>query len=326
MDSSTLPPIIPDFKDRRGGLIAFGIVTVIVGCVCALFVPMMFFGKLVSAHKTNIGLSYRGLVPAAIMYGTAAVVFVWLGLGSMRARRWARALLLILSWYWLVGGVIGVAAMMWFMPTMLAHLQTGMPAAPSVALMVTMIVMLVPLSLFFIFLPGGLILFYRSPHVKATCEARDPVPGWTDACPLPVLASSLMLAFGAVMMLTMSVCYNGVIPFFGQLLSGWTGSVVCLLMIALWCYCAWAMYRLKPLGWVVTVIGTGVMGVSAIITFAQVDLIEMYRLMGYPEEQIKLIQQSGMLGTPLMRLLMTVAWLPMLGFLLYVKKFFRRTG
>ena len=35
----------------------------------------------------------------------------------------------------------------------------------------------------YIVIPGVAVLFYRSPHVKHTCEVRDPVERWTDRCP-----------------------------------------------------------------------------------------------------------------------------------------------
>jgi len=40
----------------------------------------------------------------------------------------------------------------------------------------------------FIALPSALVLFYRSRHVKVTCELRDPVRRWIDICPLPSAA------------------------------------------------------------------------------------------------------------------------------------------
>ena len=72
----------------------------------------------------------------------------------------------------------------------------------------------------YVIIPGALVLFYRSPHVKATCEARDPVVRWTDACPLPVLAVSLMLGLGAAWMPVMIVASRSVVPCFGCYLSG----------------------------------------------------------------------------------------------------------
>jgi len=38
-----------------------------------------------------------------LFYALLAVLFVWLGIGSIMARRWARALVLVSSWFWLVG-------------------------------------------------------------------------------------------------------------------------------------------------------------------------------------------------------------------------------
>jgi len=35
----------------------------------------------------------------------------------------------------------------------------------------------------YVLLPGAFLLFYRSPSVAETCQARDPSPQWTDGCP-----------------------------------------------------------------------------------------------------------------------------------------------
>lgn len=61
----------------------------------------------------------------------------------------------------------------------------------------------------------------------------------------------------------------------------------------------------------------------AALTFARHGLLEMYQLMGYPKEQMLLMQRTGLLDGPLMPAMM-VAWpLAMTGHLLWVKKFFR---
>ena len=58
-----------------------------------------------------------------------------------------------------------------------------------------MVIALLFLGVFFVILPAVWIFFYKSRQVKATCEARDPVARWTDACPLPVLALCLWFLF-----------------------------------------------------------------------------------------------------------------------------------
>ena len=315
----------PEFKDRRGGLIGFGILLIIVGCVCALFVPLMLFGQTMAARTTGAAADYRTILPAVAMYGGLAVLFVWLGIGSIKARRWARALVLILAWMWLLTGVISVGFMIAFLPRMLAAPPPGGPPMAAGVQAVVMVVMVGFMSVCFIVVPGLLVLFYRNPHVQATCEAHDPVTRWTDACPLPVLGLSLVLGCGAVSMLPMLVAYHNVAPCFGRFVTGVPGAGIILGMIALWSYCAWATYRLKPVGWWAIVIGFSLMMVSALLTFARVDLMEMYRLAGYPEQQIKQIQQLNFFTGRNMALCMAFGALPCFGYLVWVKKYFRQT-
>lgn len=316
----------PEFKDRRGGLIGFGVVLLVVGCICALFVPLMLLGQAMASQTTGVPTDYRMIIPGVVMYGGLAVAFSWLGIGSIMARRWARALVLILAWLWFVTGVISIGFMAAFLPRILSTQPTGGQQLPHAALVVTMVFMLGFMSVAFLVLPGLLVLFYRSPHVKATCEARDPVRRWTDACPLPVLGLSLVLGIGVVSMLPMLFAYHSVAPCFGRLVTGAPGAGIILGIIGLWSYCAWATYRLKPAGWWAAMIGFGVMMVSALLTFPQVDLIEMYRLMGYPEQQIQQIQQYNFFTGPTMTVFMTLGALPCFGYLVYVKKYFPKTA
>jgi hypothetical protein len=319
------PPVPPtaDFKDRHSGLIGVGILVIIIGCLCALFVPLMILGQTMAARTTGTPSNLRMMLPAMMTYAVMSVVFIWLGIGSTMARRWARALLLILSWAWLVLGIFMVLAMAVFLPMSFAHTPSGGQPA---AMAVMMIFMHGFLTVIFVILPGLLVLFYRSPHVKATCDARDPVTRWTDACPLPVLAVSLFLAYGAVSMALMLLCYHGVMPFFGCLLSGLPGGTLMLAIIALWVYCAWAIYHLKSAGWWTVLITIAALLVSAVLTFSRVDLMDMYRLMGYPDQQIEQIQRFNFLTNRSMLVLMSVGSLPSLGYLLYIKRYFRRTA
>lgn len=107
---------------------------------------------------------------------------------------------------------------------------------PPGAMVVVMVIQIVFLSAFFILLPGGLVLFYRSRHVRETCETRDPVRRWTDGCPLPVLAVTCLLWWGALMMFVMPLTGLGMLPFFGMLLTGLPGA---LAMIGMACVLFW---------------------------------------------------------------------------------------
>jgi len=198
---------------------------------------------------------------------------------------------------------------------------TTQPALAPVALSMVMFVVFLFFGVFFVVLPAVWRWFYSSRDVKATCEARDPVSRWTDACPLPVLGLCLWLLFSVPMMLVMPLAGHGVMPFFGMFLTGLPGTLFCLAIAALWSYAAWLLYKLDVRGWWLVLIALCVGMASALVTFAQHDMLEMYRLMGYPEAQMEPMQKTGLLIGNRMCWLMSLSVLPLLGYLFFVKKF-----
>jgi len=46
------------------------------------------------------------MISSAAVYVFAAAILVTLGSGSVRAKRWARALTLVISWYWMIMGFL----------------------------------------------------------------------------------------------------------------------------------------------------------------------------------------------------------------------------
>lgn len=311
------------------GLSAFGILTIMLGCVAGLFVLLTSFQAAYGGAR-NTGLRFSDMLPVISAYGTIAVTLVWLGIGSIMARRWARALLLIFSWVWLIMGVAMICFMAFLMPRMLANMPAGgtdgQPGLPSGMKEVVMAVMFLFIGVFFVIVPAVWIFFYRSRHVKATCETRDPVTRWTDACPLPVLGLCVMAMISEPMMLLMPFSGHVVMPFFGMFLTGIPGSIFWLAFAGIWFYAAWSLYKLEQRGWWLILIVLCVSMASALVTFARHDMAEMYSLMDYPEAQMEQIQNSGMLIGNHMAWLMSLSMLPFLGYLLYIKKFLRRSG
>ena len=318
----------PSYRDRSTGLTIFGIFTLLLGGLCALFVPLMLAGQMAAARANPPQAALATILPAIILYGGLAAALVWLGIGSIQARRWARALLLIFSWSWLITGFIVLVSMALVMPQVMTQPSTpngtsGNPATPAVPMGAIMSVMFLVLGVFFILLPLIWIYFYKSPHVKATCTARDPVTRWTDACPLPVLGLCVWLLFGVPMLLLMPIVGHGVMPFFGMFLTGLAGSLLCLVVAALWAYASWLLYKLDVRGWWLILIAFLIFMVSTLLTYAQHDIIEMYRLMGYPEAQIEQIQKTGLLTGHRMNWFTLFFMVPFLVYILFIKKYFR---
>jgi hypothetical protein len=318
------PPLAQDFKDRLTGLKVFGVLEILCGALAAMMIPLMLLGQLMASRFTQDVMPLRQMINGVFVYGVIAVTLVWVGIGSFQARRWSRALSLIISWSWLITGVLTLGFMIWFLPSILKVPQQQGPAMPEVAQMIVKLVMLVVIGVMFVVVPTIFVCFYQSRHVKATCEVHDPVPRWTDSCPLPLLALCLWLGFGALTLLLMPVSSNGVLPVFGQLVSGPVGWVACLALAVLLGYAGWAMYRLQTAGWWITVATVCLGSVSGFITLSRIDLMEMYRLMGYGERQTEMMKQYTFIRGHAMAYLSLGGAVVMLAYLLFVRRYFRR--
>jgi hypothetical protein len=320
-----VPTAIP-YKDRSAGLIVFGILTILMGCAVGLMVPLMIFGQVASGRTTGAPANIGLVLPVVVFYGSLAVALIWLGIGSVTARRWARALLLIFSWTWLIMGILMTAVMGFLLPKIMesaaAAAQNTNHAMPQSAIGIAVVAMLLVMGFLFVLLPALWTFFYQSRHVKATCEARDPVTRWTDACPLPVLGLCLWVLFALPMLLLMPLSGHVVLPFFGAFLTGLPGSLVCLVLAAIWGYAAWLLYRLDVCGWWLILVALLVYLASSLLTFAHHDVTEMYQLMGYPPAQIDQMQKMGIWSGNRLICLMCVSMVPFLAYLFFVKKYF----
>jgi hypothetical protein len=317
------PPL--PFKDRKAWLIVFGILTVGLGILCGLFVLLMLAAMTTSGREANAAATV-GVLPGIAIYGGLAMGLIWLGIGSMLCCRWARALILIFSWVWLLIGVMVVIFSALVLPrtiaASMAQTQDRAPIPENAAAIATGIALFI-LNFLFIVLPTIWVLFYGSKHVKATCEARDPVIRWTDRCPLPVLAGSLMFAFCAATMLIMPFTFRSVLPFFGTFLVGLPATVCYLILAGLWAYAAWSIYKLRWSGWWAAFLSLAVLFASNVATYSLRDVSEMYVLMGFSEQQIVEMQPYILKGG-MAAWIMVLAGLPWLAYLVFILRYFRR--
>ncbi len=325
MNGTLLTPAAPagtDFKDRRTGLIVFGILEMVLGGLAALMIPLMLLGQLLTAATTHEPQPLRLIIPGVIFYALVAVALIWFGIGSCKARRWARALSLTLAWSWLAIGVVTMAAMAFLLPDIFNAAQPQGRALPESARLAVLLVTMLFTGALFVAVPAVLVVFYASRHVRATCEARDPVARWTDACPLPVLGLGLWVGLGAVALLAMPLSTRGVLPVFGVLLTGLGGALCCVVLAAVWGYGAWAIYRRRTVGWWIVFVSVCAWAASGAVTLARIDLLEMYRAMGYPEHQIRMMEQFSFVHGPAMAYLAVGGAVPFVGFLLFVRRYF----
>lgn len=317
-----------DFRDRKTGLVIFGIIHIIIGVLCALSVLSTIVGvialKALGEHAVP-AMSVGQIMLVVILYLLLAVWFVWMGIGSILARKWARALILITSWLWLISGVLGLIFIFLFMPDIFAPMAMGEDMPKEMAVVVQSILMGF-MAFILIIIPGAFVFFYGSRHVKATCERRDPQVRWTDKVPLPVITLSSLLGCTAILMPLLGF-YRWTIHFFGIVLSGIPGAVVVLIYALLFAYAAWGTYKLQIKAWWCGFLLTIALAISTGITFSRGGLLEFYEQMNIPKESLDMMKGFGMFQNPTMDLLVCgIGFIGFLGFVLYAKRYFKASA
>ncbi len=314
----TLPPD-PGYSDRKTGLVVFGIAEMLLGFFCALAVPMLLIGQIFARRGPEMPHP-PPVLPVLTMYALMAVAFIWLGIGSILARRWARAILLCLSAVALCGGAIGSVALSFVMPRILDTIaqNSPQPIQPG-AMVVVKVVAMGVIFFMYIVIPGALFLFYRSPHVKRTCELRDPVERWTDRCPLPVLAMCLLMGLGSVAVLGLLGGSRG-FPFFGTVVTGGSRLLLMLLFAALFLYLARGFYLLRIPAWWLALALLVVGLASNLVTFWGTNMGDTYLKMGIDPRAAALAGQFS--STPAFKWLTLIWTVPWLLWVLYVRRYF----
>jgi hypothetical protein len=115
---------------------------------------------------------------------------------------------------------------------------------------------------------------------------------------------------------------------FGFLISGAAGAVAIVLIALVLSYLALGTYQLQMAAWW----GTTLLGIAGtlnmLVTFSRIDLMEMYKKMGMTTDQLEMMRKTGFVHSmsqwgPWMALVGGAGWL---GFMLYVRRYFVRTG
>lgn len=322
MDASTPPLVPPSHQDRRTGLIVLGVFALLIGAACALFVPLIFFGQMMTARRLGTDFDASSSIIGAAVYGLMAVTLIWLGVGSILCRRWARALLLCLGWIGLIIGLVAMPAVYLAMSSIGDTLRAQGRPVPTGALFFVQLVAMATTFVIYIVIPGIAVLFYRSPHVKHTCEVRDPVERWTDRCPLPVLALCVLKAWSAVMLVVILPIYGRVFPVFGSLVEGWSARLLWIAVIGFLAYTIRGFYRLDLRTWWFYAVGSMAMWTSSLVTIQRLGLIEFYRHLGLPERQLALMARNPLLQGNLLMWISLVGMVVWYVYLLGVRRYF----
>jgi len=363
--SGSLSLPTPPYKNRRGWLTAFGIVEILIACfflfmtaTMALLIPNM--PKPPGQPELPSGIFYV----VAMFYLVPAAIFAVGGIGSIRAKNWARIYMIVLSCLWLVFGILGTIVMAIIMPLVFRQ-QEGIlqqngavgagglpPNFGTIILVVALVFQIVTMVLF----PLIFLFFYTRKSVKATCQGlsapASPSPS-AGSFPSVATAPASALISGAsvsapaakglpVPIIIAIVCFLfyglsalaglwlPITLFFGVILHGAAARLVVIALGAAHLYSAWCFYKLRIQGWWVAISFFVLVMLSGIVTLIKVDLRsfydEVYRQMGMDPQRVSPYAFFSF-DPNIMHFFMAIGWLvwaAIFVFLIYTKRYFPR--
>ncbi len=329
--AAPLPPQVPTYRDRGTGLVIFGVAQIILGLLAALMVPLVALGAFMSRLSPGGTMRPGQFLSGVATYAFMAAALLGLGIGSVQMKRWARALTLVTSWYWLIMGTLVTVLLTAVLPvtmrSALAQMKQSGPNAPSpemsTAVMAVMLTVLIIFMAFFLVVaPIAFVVFYSLEDVAETCRHRDPVERWTDRTPLPVLFASVVLFTGAMYLLVTGVT-TPLFPFFGRYLTGVAGAACFLAMSALDVYLAIALFRLQSAAWWIAICSLAIRLLSMALTYARADMMTAYAKIGMSDAQLQMMNSSPMLRGHVLLWWSLLSMVFFFGYLLWLKRYFK---
>jgi hypothetical protein len=322
----------PEYRDRGTGLVVFGVVQIILGLLAALMIPLAALGAFLTRFSPGMSMRPAQYLSGMATYALAAAVLITLGIGSIQTKRWARALTLVISWYWLITGVLITVLMTAVLPVAMRaalhaqpHAAAGSAAISAGVIAVVLTIIIVLAASFLILVPIALIVFYGRKDVAETCRHRDPIDRWTDRVPLPVLGASVVFVAQALYLLSTGLA-TPLFPFFGHYLSGGPAMVWLLAFAGLDTYLALAFLRVNPIAWWIAVVAAPIRLLSMAITFGRADLMQAYAKLGWSDAQMRVLSSSPLFRSHVVLWWSLISAVLFFGYVLWIRRYFRTSA
>ena len=273
-----------DYTDRTRLIAVIGVLLLLVGIAVGFLGPLeMYCFYLFSEggrfHYEGFGLGsfmFGNIASQIVGYYLIAALFIPLGYGHLKMRRWARTLSLTLLWSWLVVGAPLIVVVFFILA---GSKDLSLPVA---------LIALVFLVLSYLVFPELLIRFYRGRNVRRTFETKDATPCWVKDLPMPIpVLSSLYLFY--IVVLHILILFNGIFPAWGVFLFGLQG--ILLLDISIGCLMCliWGTLRLRLWAWWGAVILLGLFTFSTILTFFRSSYSTILSGLAFPPREMEFL-------------------------------------
>ena len=290
-----------DFRNRRPGLIIAGVVEIILGFVLAgllrwVWLSLKPSGTIGFRVVHDYSLFYVSALPQMLL----AVFFVWIGIGSIFARRWARALSAVATRWWFLAGLAGLAY--WLVCSWHLLLTSIRDSTKLNAQLTTIVITLttVALALVYVAVPGILMLFYNGRQVKKTCEVYDREPHWTDKSPVELIQLIVPFVFAMVWTPMMLLC-DFVFPGGRSVITVYHGIACIVLIAALFIFIGIGVRRLHRFARWAAMGLSALLGASWMTAVTHIGIYRLYDIMGYTNQHMTVLrQETAFEGVPML--------------------------
>ncbi len=304
-----------------------GAVLVVLGMVAAYYGPLeiyvfYLFSEGGLFHYPGFGVGsfwFAALVLQNLGYYIVAALFIPVGIGHVKLRRWALTLMQLYLWFWLVTGLLLAVNLLLLMPVVL-----NLEISPNVLLPRVFLVSAFAL-ISLILLPALSLWFYKSQKVRATFEIQDAKIYWTECYPFPLLAL-LLLFIIMILVMHLAIFFQVIFPWFGQFILGRQSIdliALCILILGVLIY---GIVQLKKWAWWGALMYLALLSTSALLSFSRHSFSEILQMMDLPAYEIEFLGQLTLLSDFHLTLLAAAPLFAGLGLLIYSKRFFDKQG
>jgi uncharacterized membrane protein YidH (DUF202 family) len=275
---------------------AIGALLILIGGIAAYYGPMewncfYFFSENGRFAYEGFGfgsLWFAALVCHNLAYYVLAAICLPLGIGTWRLRRWALTLSRLALWCWIgIGGMMCIA---------LAYTLPGIFKSdlPRQVILTRVGIVGVFMLIVGVGLPALLLRWYASRRVKATFEQHDSRRYWTERTPFMVLVL-LCACLGMLAWLHFVILLQGFLPLFGKILFGRTAINLIAGCVAILVFLMYGLAHRQSWAWWGACAYFLFFIISAVITYPQGRIADIYPLMQLPPGEMEFLAQAAWL-------------------------------
>jgi len=303
-----------------------GVLLIIVGLIAAYYGPLeifvfYLFSKGGRFHYDGFGIGsfwFAALVVQNIGYYIIASLFIPVGIGHVKLRRWALTLTQLYIWFWLGAGILLVGNLIVLIPSAL-KLEISRDV-----LFVRLFIIGVSSFTFLILLPVLALWFYKSEKLRSVFEEHDSNRYWTERYPFPLLAL-LLLFVTMVTGMHIAIFFQSLFPMFRQIMLGRQSVYIISLCILILGILIYGTVRLEIWAWWGSLIYVSLLTISSVMSFSRHGFSDIILMMNLPTYEMEFLDKLTLLHDYHLVGLIAVPLLITLGLIIYSKRYFGKS-